>query len=157
MAEKIDFKLRKRPDGIYDLNVGADGDMESTGGVETSLLMSFFAERRADASEVAVPFLRRGWWGNAFTPPEGFELGSKLWLLYQARNLPNSARRAEDYVRQAFQWLIETQIFRRINVDAQVVGDTVLINVVLINQGNNVETMQFDLLNQTVTEIANAA
>ncbi len=154
---KIDIKMVKDSRGNYDMAIGADGDLLTTGGVETSLLMSFFAERRADESEVAVPFLRRGWWGNAFTAPDNFEIGSKLWLLYQSRNLPDTARRAEDFTRQAFQWLIDDKIFERITVSSAATDNTLLITVIFINRGENIKTVQFDLLTQTVKEIANAA
>ena len=154
MADKIDIKLRKNSDGIYDINIGDDGDLEAVGGLQTSFLMSFFAERRASPEEVPVPFLRRGWWGNAFTEPQTYEIGSKLWLLYTAAANAATATRAADYTRQAYQWLITDQLFRRLDVVATHTFDTVKIDITLTNQGNNIETLHFDLLNQTVVELA---
>ncbi len=154
---KIDIKMVRGEDGLYDMALGDDGDLLTTAGVETSLLMSFFAERRADASEVAVPFLRRGWWGNAVTSPDDFEVGSKLWLLYDARAVPETASRAEDYTRQAYQWLINDQIFRRLDVGSALGEDSVTIDITLFNAGNNIETLHFDLLNDTVKELAQDA
>lgn len=155
-SDKIDIKFRKNDDGIYDLNIGEDGDLEGVGGLETSFLMSFFSERRADPSEVPIPFLRRGWWGNEVTDPTAFEIGSKLWLLYQSRASTVNASMAEDFTRQAFQWLITDRLFKKLTVEASASDDTINIKIVLFNQGNNIETIHFDLLNQTVKELSDA-
>ncbi len=157
MTDKVDIKLRKNADGIYDINIGADGDLEATTGLDTAFLLSFFAERRASPEEVPVPFLRRGWWGNAFTAPLDHEIGSKLWLLYTASASAETATRAADYTRQAFQWFVTDNLFRRLDVTAEHTFDTVKINITLTNQGNNIETKHFDLLNQTVLELATDA
>ena len=156
LNEKIDIKLRLDDDGIYDIHIDDDGDLESTGGIETSLILSFFGERRADSSEVAIPFLRRGWWGNDETDPQNFEIGSKLWLIYDDKATPLTVSKAEDFTRQALQWLITDKIFRKLEVEAELINDTINIKVTLVNQGNNIETVHFDLLNQTIRELENA-
>jgi phage gp46-like protein len=97
--------LFSKPDGYYDLSIGSDGDFEKLDSFDTALQLSLFgSDRRASATEEATPQKRRGWVGNQFAD---VELGSKLWLLYQARLTNETVNRAKTYCQQALQWLID--------------------------------------------------
>ena len=72
----IDFDLKRTGNSeIFDLVI-EDGQLKELNSFDTAILMSFLCERRADESEQAVNFLRRGWWGNLLATVQGFEIGS---------------------------------------------------------------------------------
>ena len=79
----IDAKLVEIGGGLYDIQLGDDGDILTEDAFDTAIIVSIFSDRRADESEALIPEMRRGWIGNESTP--GIEIGSKLWLYEQAR------------------------------------------------------------------------
>ena len=87
--------------GVYDFSL-EDGDIKTAEFFDTAIIYSLFGERRASPNEVVVPQLRRGWIGN-----DGFENGSKLWLLSQARLTRSVLNRIEDEAAKALQWLVD--------------------------------------------------
>lgn|SRR5512139_3921855 len=95
----------------YDFSLDAAGDIATADQLDTALLMSLFCERRASASEVPHPQLRRGWIGNEGTD---FELGSKLWLYEQARLTRTTLNSLETEVMAGLQWLVTDGIALRV-------------------------------------------
>ena len=107
----------------------SDGDLATDGGLRTSVLLSLFTDARAAADDVLptdapgpVPGRpdRRGWWGD---PPDatdgsGDRYGSRLWLLERAPRTEQIRVLAEDYAREALQWLLDRNIAARIDVAA---------------------------------------
>ena len=101
----IDIALLQDERGNFDIGIDpATGDFFLTDGFDTAITMSLFCERRADASEVPTAELRRGWWGNE-VGPEGFEIGSKLWLTYQSRKTQATLNLVVDYARSGAHYL----------------------------------------------------
>lgn len=98
-----DAVLTKGASGVYDFSLDASGDILTSESFDTAILYSLFGERRASAAEVPLPQYRRGWIGNA----GGFENGSKLWLLTQARLTRTNMNRIEDEAKKALQWLVD--------------------------------------------------
>lgn len=88
--------------GLYDINIGADGDIETADFFDTAILYSIFGEKRASSDEVVEPQLRRGWIGN-----DDFENGSKIWLFSQARLTRSVINRIEDEAMRSLEWLVE--------------------------------------------------
>lgn len=106
IGKGIDLAL-EQIDGVFDVSIDlATGDFKLVDGFETALTMSLFCERRADESEVPTAELRRGWWGNE-VGPEGFEIGSKLWLLDQSRKLQKTLNDTIDFARDGTKWFID--------------------------------------------------
>lgn len=87
----------------FDIIIDENGDILTDDFFDTSILYSIFGERRASASEVVEPQLRRGWIGN----DDDFENGSKVWLLSQARLTRSNLNRLESEIRSALQWLVD--------------------------------------------------
>lgn len=80
----LDFLIEKNAEGIYDLVI--DGEkIKETNSLQTAIAMSIFMEKRASEDESPLPEYRRGWWGNLNNDIDGYEIGSKFWLLEQAR------------------------------------------------------------------------
>ncbi|MGD9664378.1 MAG: phage GP46 family protein [Novosphingobium sp.] len=96
--------------------VGAD--LQNDEGLQTAVLISLFTDRRASTNEElpAGETNRRGWWGDVEPPASGDEIGSRLWLLYREKQLQSVVARAEEYAREALQWLIDDKVAQRVEV-----------------------------------------
>ena len=112
----IDVKCVERSDGFYDIEFGEDGDFELDNTFETAINMSLWCERRASQSEVAKPLNRRGWIGNELNDNPGFEYGSKLWLLFQAKATQDNKNFAIDYTKSSLQWFIDDRWLQDVRV-----------------------------------------
>lgn len=106
MTVGIDARLQVIDGGLYDLQLANNGDIESADFFDTAILVSLFAERRANESEVFEASMRRGWIGNESTP--GFEIGSKIWLYEQSRLTRTSINGMTVAISQALQWFIDS-------------------------------------------------
>jgi phage gp46-like protein len=133
-----DVKLLKGTDGIFDIPISGT-EFESVSGVETAILVTVFTEARSDSDTIPDAFNRRGWVGNLLTLEEGYELGSLLWTLSQARLTQNTLNTASDTVKKALNWMIEDGIADTIEVDTVVVSNrTANINIDLFKDLNMV-------------------
>lgn len=96
-----------------------EADLASDAGLETAMLISLFTDRRAKSDDVPPsgdPTDRRGWWADQLAEVEGDLIGSRLWLLDRSKRTPEVAKRAEEYVREALQWLIDDKVVASIDV-----------------------------------------
>ena len=153
MPNKVDIGLFLNQDNIYDIQIGSNGDLVPVYGMETAILMSFYCERRADSSEVANPIYQRGWWGNQFSENTGYEIGSKNWLLYQSRNVPETATRATLYNQEAFQWMVEDNLLDSVQVSTIQTTNNIRINIDFIRTTNVDFTESFNLWQNTGTNL----
>lgn len=130
----------------------SNGDFLTNNSFDTSLTISLFGDRRADPSEVPIVQNRRGWWGNAFNTDDiEFELGSKLWLLYQERATPATLNKAVSYAREALQWLVDDQHAQRINVSGVLSQNNIQLNIKIFRDSGVTETRYYDLWDNTGT------
>lgn len=90
--------------GLYDFSLDSAGDILTDDFFDTALLYSLFGERRAAPDEVVEPQFRRGWIG---TDPNGYENGSKLWMLSQARLTRSTLNSIQDEADKALEWLVD--------------------------------------------------
>lgn len=144
----IDLALTQDSNGGFDISIDPDtGDFQLVDGFETALTMSLFCERRADASEVLTAELRHGWWGNE-VGPEGFEIGSKLWLLYQSRRVQKTLNDATDFARKGTQWLVDdTEL---VSIDVSSTFNTGLeLNLKLNRSNSATESKSYQLWENT--------
>lgn len=125
MAGKTDAVLNTNPVGdevLYDLQIGADGDIVTEDQLDTAILVGLFTDARAASYEIVKPQLRRGWVGDLELDP-GESLGSKLWLIDQERLTAAVLGRAADYARAGLQPLVDdgiaTSVATRGFVDGQ--------------------------------------
>lgn len=145
----IDIALQQDERGGFHIGIDPDtGDFLLTDGFDTALAMSLFCERRADTSEVPTAELRRGWWGNE-VGPEGFEIGSKLWLTYQSRKTQATLNLVIDYARSALQWLIDDGHLISIDVSAEFNTNGITLNIKLNRSNSATETKSFELWENT--------
>lgn len=103
---------------LGDLTVEGN-DINLDDGLQTAVIRSLFEERRAESGDVlpAGETDRRGWWGDVFPVVEGDRCGSRLWLLDRAKQTPKTLTDAEEYVREALQWLIDDKVADRVEID----------------------------------------
>ena len=147
-TNNVDITLEKDSANIYDLQIDS-GDLVSNTSFETAIQMSLLTDIRADSSEVPTPERRRGWWGNVANRTEDYNIGSKLWLLDQARNTEETLNLAIDYARNSLQWLIDDNEAENIEVTGQRSGDTIRLNIVVSRSQSQVESFFFDLWQNT--------
>lgn len=102
---------------LGDLTVDGN-DLDLDDGLETAVIRSLFEDRRAEAGDVLPEGEtdRRGWWGDVFPIVDGDRAGSRLWLLDRAKQTAETLRRAEEYVREALQWLLDDKVAERVEV-----------------------------------------
>lgn len=94
-------------------------DLESDHGLETAVLISLFTDGLAGEDDELPDTQsddRRGFWADT-NAPEG-PLGSKLWLLSREKQTPEVRERAEEYCREALEWLITDDVADLVTVDA---------------------------------------
>lgn len=115
------------------LTTGAD--LQSDEGLQTAVIVSLFTDRRASDDDAlpAGETNRRGWWGDVAPEVEGDVTGSKLWLLFREKRLPDVIARAQEYARESLQWLIDDKVASRVDVTAEALrvgeGDVLAIQV----------------------------
>jgi phage gp46-like protein len=96
------------------------GDLVTGNELSTSVLISLFTDRRANKDDVLPDGTDpRGWWADAM---DGNKIGSRLWLLERARNLPETLRLAKDYAEEALKWLVADGIAKKVRVTVEAVG-----------------------------------
>lgn len=108
-----DLALRLQADGSIDLDLSADGlDLMTESGLETAITLNLYLDRRAAADDTLPDGTtnRRGSWMDDFQIPANNALGSRLWLLYREKQLPDVLQRAKTYVQEALQWLVDDGI-----------------------------------------------
>lgn len=123
-----------------------DGDLASDGGLRTAVLLSLFLDRRAEPDDRPPsddPNDRRGWWADQFAEVDGDRIGSRLWLLDRAKRTAETARRAEEYVREALAWMIEDRVVARIDVTVETTDKNLLITVGLQRPERDLVSFQF--------------
>lgn len=85
--------------------------------IDAAILLSLFCDARALPQDLQDD--PRGWWGDVLNTQNGDRWGGKLWLLAsRAKNVPETLRLAEDYTREALQWLLDDQVASSIDVTA---------------------------------------
>lgn len=143
--QSIDLKITKDTDGIYDIGI-ENGDFALIDSFDTSITCALLTDARADANEVLQSQRRRGWWGNQFASyfPD-YQIGSKLWLLDQARNTQNTLNSAIDYARNALQWLVDDGHADNIIVNGTRNSSGISLVVQILRGNSIVDTKYYDL------------
>lgn len=115
-----DIALILTDDNLGDLVTG-DYDLTTDAGLQTAVLVSLFTDRRVSEDEElpAGETSRRGWWGDTNPAVANDRIGSRLWLLYREKQLSEVVERANEYAREAVQWLIDDKVATRVDVLAE--------------------------------------
>lgn len=150
MEEIVDFKLFKDKFGLYDIGLESNGDFSTVSSFDTAILVSLFADKRADESEVSAPERRRGWWGNAFYQSEDdLEMGSKLWIYEQARLTQATVNGVDNATNDGLFWFVTTGRLKDISVITEAGESNITINIKLVRFNSKTESQSFELWNRT--------
>ncbi len=97
-------------------------------GLKSAVIISLFTDRRAADGDVLPTddSDRRGWFGDDYSPVDGDQIGSHLWLLSREKQRATTLERARAYAAAALSWLKEDGIARSIEVQASWVRPEVL-------------------------------
>lgn len=96
-----------------DINTGFDieiknGDLSGDEGLETAVAISLFTDRRVTDEDLPPGTKdKKGWWGDMFPETDQDKIGSRLWLLARSKRTTEVLRKAEDYAKEALNWMIE--------------------------------------------------
>lgn len=97
-----------------------DDDLALDQGLETSVLLSLFLDRRAADEDVLVePENRRGWWGDQFAELDGDEQGSRLWQLDRALLTADVEGQVEVAVNDSLDWMVEDVVVGDVETDVE--------------------------------------
>ena len=82
-----------------------------------AVMLSLFTDRIALVDDVIPDGTNdpRGWWGDDAAAP----IGSRLWLLSRAKQTTETLARAQDYIAEALQWLIDDGIVARLDITVE--------------------------------------
>lgn len=94
------------------------GDLINGNDLQTAIIISLFTDRVARDDDAIDGDDRRGWWGDL---GEEHNIGSRLWLLRRKKLDQPVAQKAEDYAREALQWLIIDGVVSSVMVATQIV------------------------------------
>lgn len=94
-------------------------NLETSGGLETAVIVSLFTDRRAAADDDVPELDRRGWWADVFADVEGDQIGSRLWLLERSKSTSEAVRRAVEYAEEALAWMLEDGVASSVRARAE--------------------------------------
>jgi len=108
----------------------AGRDLGRDDGLESSVLVSLFTDRRASEEQIRLGEDRsdlRGWWGDFNADVEGDQTGSLLWLLRREKQTRETLARARQYAEQALQWLVDDRVATAVRVSTEYGGMGVMM------------------------------
>lgn len=97
-------------------------DLGRDDGLETSVIISLFTDRRASPEQIPVELPQddpRGYWGDIGNATPSDKTGSLLWLLAREKQLPEVLGRAKQYCVEALLWMVEDLIATRVEVTTE--------------------------------------
>lgn len=116
------------------------GDLISGDDLQSAIMISLFTDRLAREDDVIGDDHRRGWWAD--TGAE-YEIGSRLWLLRREKLTTEVARKAEDYVREALQWMRGDGVVSGLEIGTQIVWPQRLNMIVRYEQPGSEGDLRF--------------
>ncbi|MDE9495932.1 phage GP46 family protein [Xenorhabdus bovienii] len=94
------------------------GDLVTDNDLQTAMIISLFTDRQARSDDDIDGVDRRGWWGDNGAD---YSIGSRLWLLHRQKLTTAVALAAEDYAREALQWMLDDGVAESIDIRTQIV------------------------------------
>lgn len=95
------------------------GTLESDEGLENAVMISLFTDARVTEQELPLGETDRGgWYGDLLSDFPGDRIGSKLWLLNRSVSRQETRTKAEQYAREALDWLVTDGVAQTVTVRA---------------------------------------
>ena len=93
---------------------------DMTDSLSRAVVISLFTWRRADDNDDYDQELgKKGWWGDSYPQVIRDKIGSKLWMLLRQKITDETIARAEEYSKQALEWLIDDGVVTSITVTVE--------------------------------------
>jgi phage gp46-like protein len=119
-----DFSVIQLNDSTFDLVIDEDNKkFESVDGMETAFNFQLFLDKRSSSDDVASARSRQGWMGDLITKQNGYEVGSLMYLKYQARNTISDKNEMAAYAEDALKYFVAIDSAKE--VTAEVNGDNI--------------------------------
>lgn len=145
--------------GIIKFNSDTN-DLDKDVGLSTAVLVSLFTDARAKDDDplpdVVLPEDfpdRRGWWADSTSERANDSVGSRLWLLSRSRSTTENLRLAEQYAKEALQWMIDEGIAAEVDCAAEASSspggggmDLLLLDIKIIKKTGEELSYQFESL-----------
>ena len=132
MTRYVDLAYTVDDDGIVDISIDPEtGDLVTTDGLETAILVSLFSDRRAYEDVVADPLERRGWIGDLVSEVPNDRHGSGLWLYEQHRLTDEVATGVRIEAEAALRWMVDDGLARRVAATAAKVPSERALDLVI--------------------------
>lgn len=119
-----DFLVIQNNDSSFDIAIDEENKVfKSVDGMETAFSFQLFVDRRSNADDVSVARWRQGWMGDIITKQSGYEVGSLMYLKYQARNTQADKNEMAAYAEDALKYFVAIDAAKE--VKASVNGDNI--------------------------------
>lgn len=124
--------------GYSDIVMGDNG-IATDGGLQTVVETLLLCDRTAETSDDIPDGTddRRGYWGDVLHP-NGFKIGSRQWLLSNAKATPTARRRARTYAAEAVAPLVTLGVALRTEIGSIILRrqDVIAIEVKILKPGD---------------------
>lgn len=109
------------------------GNLETDEGLETAVVTSLFSDARAQESDGIDPTADpRGYWAAKYLDGGG-EYGSRLWILRRNKLTKANLLLAQEYAREALQWMIDVGVAADVVVTAKRMAGKIDVAVLSID------------------------
>lgn len=116
----MDIKITQDEDTKkYSIRI-ANGDLELTDGLDSSISVSLLSNARAVSDQVLTPDRREGWLGDV-VQDSGRPMGSSLWLQDQRRLTQENLNGSITSGRESLDWMTEDDIATSVNVTGEII------------------------------------
>lgn len=140
-----DLLLVEDDQAEWDLDV-QNQDLALDDTIEMACIVSIFTDQRVTSDE--LPLLQtdlRGWWGDVVNPNQTDQTGSKLWLLERANPTQDTLSRAQQYVQDCLQWMIDDGVAQSVSVTCSFpTTQFLLIQVTIVEPDGSVTPFEFE-------------
>lgn len=135
------------PDGSDADWVVVPGDLQQGDDLQTAIYISLFTDRLARDDDEIDGTDRLGWWGDT---GEAYPIGSRLWLLRRQKLTSQVAGKAEDFCREALQWLLDDSVVSSITVQSRMVYPrTLLLGIAYQEPGKTAQSVKYSWVWET--------
>lgn len=141
-----DLYLNNIGNKYFDIVIASNGDFDLTDGLDTSIKLSIYEERRDISIKEASR--RGGWWGNQLRI-DNYELGSLLWTKSQNSIQESDLSAINGILTDCLQWLIDDKISDNIQIDLTLDDNIVNSNITIFKNENIIDTFYTQLFNET--------
>ena len=132
-------------DSGFDFELSSSGDLATTTNYDSQVYCAIFTDARATEQEEALPERRRGWWGNLVNINQDRQLGGKVWLYSQSRNLSQASNEIKNRAFNALEYLVEDGYLKEIKIETVRSFKKLELQIKLITFTNNVNEYLFKI------------